>query len=226
MLPPVISSEIYAMRPDFTALSISVVGARNAASDPYCVEQLRLACADEGPEWMEAHLEAWRGAYRAFGAKPQRTPCSVEALRKRVLRDGVLPPVNAVVDLYNAISLRYGLPIGGEDAHAYAGTPRLVVASGMEPFDTTQNGEPVIETAEAGEVAWCDDRGVTCRRWNWRQGVRTRITDESTAMWFILERLEPMPIPSLVQAGDDLIAGLKHLAPSLEATMQLLWRPD
>jgi DNA/RNA-binding domain of Phe-tRNA-synthetase-like protein len=226
MHSPVISPEIYAMRPDFAALSISVVGAQNAASDPWCTEQLRLACADEGPEWLEAHLEAWRDAYRAFGAKPQRTPCSVEALRKRALRDGILPPVNAVVDLYNAISLRYGLPIGGEDAHAYSGTPRLVVAGGMEPFDTTRSGESEVETVEAGEVVWCDDRGVTCRRWNWRQGVRTRITDESTAMWFVLERLEPMPISALLQAGEDLIAGLKRLAPSLEATMQLLQRPD
>lgn len=226
MHSPVISPEIYAMRPDFAALSISVVGAQNAASDPWCTEQLRLACAVEGPEWLEAHLEAWRDAYRAFGAKPQRTPCSVEALRKRALRDGILPPVNAVVDLYNAISLRYGLPIGGEDAPAYSGTPRLVVAGGMEPFDTTRSGESEVETVEAGEVVWCDDRGVTCRRWNWRQGVRTRITDESTAMWFVLERLEPMPISALLQAGEDLIAGLKRLAPSLEATMQLLQRPD
>jgi DNA/RNA-binding domain of Phe-tRNA-synthetase-like protein len=226
MYSPLISPEIYAMRPDFAALSISVAGARNAPGDQDCAEQLRLACTDGGPEWMEAHLEAWRDAYRAFGAKPQRTPCSVEALRKRALRDGVLPSVNAVVDLYNAISLRYGLPIGGEDAHAYAGTPRLVVAGGVEPFDTAQNGEPRTEIVDAGEVVWCDDLGATCRRWNWRQGVRTRITEDSTAMWFILERLDPMPIPALLQAGEDLIAGLKRLAPSLEATTRLLQQPD
>ncbi|MNY60549.1 hypothetical protein D3C86_1971190 [compost metagenome] len=79
---------------------------------------------------------------------------------------------------------------------------------------------------DAGEVVWCDDLGATCRRWNWRQGVRTRITEDSTAMWFILERLDPMPIPTLLQAGEDLIAGLKRLAPSLEATTRLLQQPD
>lgn len=226
MQPPVISPESYALRPDFAALSLVVSGARNALADPYAAEQLRMACADEGPEWGEAHLEAWRDAYRAFGAKPQRTPCSVEALRKRARRDGGLPPVNAVVDLYNAISLRYGLPIGGEDAQAYDGTPRLVVARGDEGFDTAQNGEATSETVEPGEVIWRDDRGATCRRWNWRQGVRTRITEDSTAMWFMLERLEPMPIPALLQAGEDLIAGLKHLAPSLDVTTLLLRRPD
>lgn len=222
MNPPVVTPEIYALRPDFAALSILVVGARNGPSNSYGAEQLRLACEAQDPDWGEAHLEAWRDAYRAFGAKPQRTPCSVEALRKRAQRDGTLPPVNAVVDLYNVISLRYALPIGGEDADAYAGTPRLVVAQGGEIFDTNQNGEPKIETIDTGEVIWRDDHGVTCRRWNWRQGVRTRITDDSTAMWFILERLDPMPIAALLQAGDDLIAGLKRLSPSLQVSSLLL----
>lgn len=226
MNPPVIAPDIYALRPDFAALSILVAGARNGPSDPYGGEQLRLACEAQEPEWAEAHLDAWRDAYRAFGAKPQRTPCSVEALRKRAQRDGTLPPVNAVVDLYNAVSLRYALPIGGEDADAYAGTPRLVVAQGGETFDTAQNGEPKIEVIDPGEVIWRDDHGATCRRWNWRQGVRTRITDDSTAMWFILERLAPMPISALMQAGDELIAGLKRLSPSLQASSLLIERPD
>lgn len=116
--------------------------------------------------------------------------------------------------------------IGGEDADAYAGTPRLVVAQACEPFDTAQNGEPKTEMIDPGEVIWRDDRGATCRRWNWRQGVRTRITDDSTAMWFILERLDPMPLAALMQAGDDLIAGLKRLSPSLQASSLLLQRPD
>lgn len=226
MNPPIITPEIYALSPDFAVLSILVAGARNGPSDSYDAEQLRLACEAQEPEWAEAHLDAWRGAYRAFGAKPQRTPSSVEALRKRAQRDGTLPPVNAVVDLYNAISLRYALPIGGEDADAYAGTPRLVVAQGGEAFDTAQNGEPKTEMIDPGEVIWRDDHGATCRRWNWRQGVRTRITDDSTAMLFILERLAPMPIPALLQAGDDLIAGLKRLSPSLQASRLLLQRPN
>ena len=226
MNPPVIAPEIYALRPDFAALSILVVGGRNAPTDPHSAEQLRLACEAGEPEWGPRHVDSWRDAYRAFGAKPQRTPCSVEALRKRAQRDGTLPPVNAVVDLYNAISLRYALPIGGEDADAYAGTPRLVVAQGGETFDTAQNGEAKTEMIDPGEIIWRDDHGATCRRWNWRQGIRTRITDESADMWFILERLDPMPIATLLEAGDDLIDGLKRLGPDLQASSLLLQRPD
>lgn len=56
----------------------------------------------------------------------------------------------------------------------------------------------------------CRARGVTCQRWNWRQGTRTRITEALTALWFTLERLEPMPVEALLAAGrqlaEDLVA--------------------
>ncbi len=45
-------------------------------------------------------------------------------------------------------------------------------------------------------------------------------------MWFILERLAPMPISALMQAGDELIAGLKRLSPSLQASSLLIEHPD
>ena len=100
------------------------------------------AVAAGGPQWAPAHLQAWADVFRQFGAKPQRTPCSAEALRRRVLRDGNLPSIDPVVDLYNAISLEYAIPVGGENAEAYVGSPRLVVADGSEPFDTTKEGQP------------------------------------------------------------------------------------
>lgn len=213
---PLISPEIFVLRPDFTALSIHAASARNEASDTPGIERLHDACRElDWAPWAEAHLESWRNAYRAFGAKPQRTPCSAEALRKRAQRDQAVPAVNAVVDLYNALSLRYALPIGGEDAALYDGRPSLIQASGGEPFDTISEGAPKVEAVECGEVIWCDARGVTCRRWNWRQGVRTRITQDSTEMWFVLERLEPMPLDALREAGEQLIAGLRRLSPNV-----------
>jgi len=220
---PSIAPEIFALRPDFVALSLHVQGARNAASDAQSLEALRAAVADlDQADWAEAHLEAWREAYRVFGAKPQRTPCSAEALRRRALRDGAPPTVNAIVDLYNAVSLRYALPIGGEDAALYQGRPALVRATGGELFDTVQDGAPRVEPVEPGEVVWRDAQGVTCRRWNWRQGVRTRITAQSTDLWFVLERLGPMPLEALDAAGDAMIAGLRRLSSGLTVTRERL----
>ena len=124
----------------------------------------------------QAHLAAWDEAFSAFGAKAKRTSCSAQALRKRVLKEGSLPAIDPVVDIYNAISIRYAVPVGGENLAAYRGEPRLAIARGDEPFDTLKSAEPVVEYPEPGEVIWRDDIGVTCRRWNWRQGVRTRLT--------------------------------------------------
>jgi DNA/RNA-binding domain of Phe-tRNA-synthetase-like protein len=209
---PHIAPEIFALRPDFAALSIFADGVTNTASNDFSRAQLASAVSNLGSAtWAEAHLNAWKEAYRAFGAKPQRTPCSAEALRRRCERDGQLPQTNAVVDLYNAVSLRYAIPVGGEDAASYEGSPQLVRATGEEPFDTMADGQPKLETVDKGEVVWRDSRGVTCRRWNWRQGTRTRINDTSTSLWFVLERLDPMPVEALVAAGRDLIEGLRNL---------------
>jgi DNA/RNA-binding domain of Phe-tRNA-synthetase-like protein len=220
---PVISPEIFALRPDFTILSVHVEAVRNTENDAESADLLDAACGmlDAAP-WAEAHLEAWRDAYRAFGAKPQRTPCAAEALRKRALKDGRLPTVNAVVDLYNAISVRFAIPIGGEDADLYAGAPSLIRAIGGEPFDTIHDGRPHIEPVDRGEVVWRDAKGVTCRRWNWRQGVRTRIGADTTNMWFVLERLAPMPIDALEQAGAELLNGLKAFSPDIRASTLML----
>jgi DNA/RNA-binding domain of Phe-tRNA-synthetase-like protein len=58
---------------------------------------------------------------------------------------------------------------------------------------------------------WIDDAGVTCRRWNWRQCARTRLTEQSTEAFFVLERLEPLPLPTLKQAAETLVQGLRDL---------------
>ena len=222
---PIIDAEIFVLRPDFRAVSIHASGMQNLARSEMAASLLAEACAAPcAAPWAEAHREAWREAYRAFGAKPQRTPCSAEALLKRVQRDGSLPGVNAVVDLYNAISLRHAIPVGGENAQAYDGAPRLVRATGEEPFDTMQAGAPHVEHPDRGEVIWRDDRGVTCRRWNWRQGTRTRIEEDTTEMWFVLEALDPMPEEALQKAAGDLLEGLRSLAAAATFEVALLSR--
>jgi DNA/RNA-binding domain of Phe-tRNA-synthetase-like protein len=130
--------------------------------------------------------------------------------------------VNPVVDLYNAISLRYAIPVGGENLDAYAGAPRLTIADGTEAFDTMKDGSPAVEAPDAGEVVWRDDQGVTCRRWNWRQGVRTRLSADARRMWFILESLAPMPIEALQEASDKLVDGLRTLSPQAQIEARLI----
>ncbi|MEI4972202.1 B3/4 domain-containing protein [Aeromonas caviae] len=221
---PRIDPEIARLAPGFCALSI-VVEAAPVIDSLVGERALARACAalgtDEAP-WALEHLAAWDQVFKGFGAKPARTPCSAQALRKRVLRDGVLPAIDPVVDLYNAISIEYAIPVGGEDLAAYVGAPRLVIADGSECFDTLKEGLPTQEAPAPGEVVWRDDLGVTCRRWNWRQGIRTRLSLSSPRMWFILECLPPMLRTALWEAGDRLIAGLTQMMPGARIEQTLV----
>ena len=77
----------------------------------------------------------------------------------------------------------------------------------------TCGGEPVVEHPEPGEVVWRDDAGVTCRRWNWRQGVRTRITTATTSAVFILDVLDPLADDAAHAAADALTDALSRPEP-------------
>jgi DNA/RNA-binding domain of Phe-tRNA-synthetase-like protein len=87
----------------------------------------------------------------------------------------------------------------------------LTLATGAERFDTIRAGEAVVDHPDAGEVVGADDEGVTCRRWNWRQCARTRLTEASRDAWIVLERLEPLPLTTLAEAARALEQGLREL---------------
>ena len=223
-----VGDDVYALRPDYRALLLAVVGIEPGPSDATS-EALLVGAEDSARDLLATqpveevpHVATWRDAYRGFGAKPQRTRHSLEALLRRA-PDG-LPRVNRLTDVYNAVSVRHLVPVGGEDLDRYVGPPRLVRASGAERFDTVASGETVVEHPEAGEVVWCDDAGVTCRRWNWRQARRTALTDATTSALFILDALDPMTDDELAAAGEELIAQLSRLGPDVRVERRMLRR--
>lgn len=224
LVTPSIDSRLADIAPGFRALSILVEAAPITQPEvaPAALAQACQQVLNDDVQWADAHLSEWDEVFKAFGAKPKRTPCSAAALRKRVLKDGSLPSLDPVVDIYNAVSIRYAIPVGGENLAAYSGAPRLTLADGSEPFDTLKEGQPVVEYPDAGEVIWRDDLGVTCRRWNWRQGVRTRLDSQAQSMWFILESLPSMPLEALEEAGEELVNKLQRLMPGATVQVQLL----
>jgi DNA/RNA-binding domain of Phe-tRNA-synthetase-like protein len=213
--------------PAYTGLIVYAFGLVNGPSDEASVGQLRAAEAEARVAFAETrpadhpHIAAWRAAYGAFGAKPSKYPCSVEALLSRTVKGQDLPPINRVVDLYNAVSLRRVLPVGGEDLDALDGDLILGFATGDEPFDLSE-GEAEISHPLPGEVVWADRRGVTCRRWNWRQGRRTRLTESSRNTYFVLDRLAPYSIADLRRAADELIELLAGVSPGAAFESELL----
>lgn len=71
-------------------------------------------------------------------------------------------------------------------------------------------------------MIWRDDLGVTCRRWNWRQGVRTRLDCDARQMWFILESLPEMPLAALQEAAAKLVDGLRRMMPDARIEQSLV----
>jgi DNA/RNA-binding domain of Phe-tRNA-synthetase-like protein len=80
----------------------------------------------------------------------------------------------------------------------------------------------VIEHPEPGEVVWCDDAGVTCRRWNWRQARRTQLRDDTTSALFIIDVLDPVGDAELSVAAAELIEHLQGLGSGVRVAQRLL----
>lgn len=221
-----IDPDVLALRPDYRALLITVTGARGGPSDEgsdaalrRAEESVRARLDGAVPETLP-EIASWREAFLAFGVKPRAARSSVESLVRRI--DAGLPRIDRLTDLYNAVSVEHLVPVGGENLAAYAGPPRLVRADGDEAFDTVAHGEPAVVTADAGEVVWRDDLGVTCRRWNWRQCVRTRLGPETSDVLLILDGLDPMTTDALQAAGDALVEALTAGSLDAVATTRLL----
>ncbi|KAK1145526.1 hypothetical protein N8T08_004084 [Aspergillus melleus] len=221
-----VAPEIFTLRPDYRALLMVVEGIPPGPSDASSQAMLQEAenhvkdLLSKSPVTEFPHIAAWRDAYKAFGAKPNKTRNSLEALTRRA--EAGLPRVNRLTDIYNAISVKHQIPFGGEDLDKYDGPPFLTRATGTEPFQTFSGGEPQVELAAPGEPIWCDDTGITCRRWNWRQGPRTALTDETSRVLFILDALEPLSNEDLTKAADELATALKGLSSDVQVSERII----
>ena len=222
----VVAPEVFELRPDYRVLVMAVEGLEPGPPEQVSDELLaraetraRTALDGRAPEDVP-QVADWRDAYRAFGAKPQRTRPSVEALLRRL--DAGLPRIDRLTDAYNAVSIANLVPVGGEDLDRYQGPARLVRAAGDEDFGTTAHGEPATEHPRPGEVIWRDDAGVTCRQWNWRQCTRTRITTATTNAVFIIDGLTALGRDGLTAAGTDLASSLIRLSPQAAIASRLI----
>ncbi len=120
-------------------------------------------------------VAAWRAAYKGFGVKRTSYRSSAERLIKRVLAGAPLPKINALVDLYNMVSLQTGFCLGCDDFDKTSGALVFRFAKAGDSFVDmgAEAGEDPNDPPKEGEVVYADRRHVLCRRWNWRQDART-----------------------------------------------------
>lgn len=148
-------------------------------------------------------IAPWREAYRKFGAKPKDHPSSIENLVRRALKGQPLPSINPLVDLYNTVSLRHLLPVGGEDLDRIEGNVLLTFAAADEPA-VLLLGEAEARPPKPGEVIYRDGLGAICRRWNWKEADRTKLTPATRNAVLVIEGLPPVGREPVQAAAEEL----------------------
>lgn len=114
----------------------------------------------------------------------------------------VLPDINNLVNIYNSISIKHILPAGGDDLDKVDGNITLTIARGNEPFTLLGSGKK--QSAEAGEVIYRDSKEVLCRRWNWRESDKTKMTENTKTVIVVLEGLKSTSKEQMEKALGDL----------------------
>ncbi|RZI48247.1 B3/B4 domain-containing protein [Lactococcus kimchii] len=131
-------------------------------------------------------IQDWRQAFTKF-KKKKGARSSIEALLKRVSQGQKFNSINPLVDIYNSISLEYGVPCGGEDLNMISDIMHLGTANGGESFMPLDSDKD--EPALPGEVIYYDNEGAICRSFNWREAQRTMLTEDTNNAIMVIEAI-------------------------------------
>lgn len=190
----VIENEFWSLFPSAKIGVIVCYGIDNTIKDKEAYKNMILNSEKEALKYLQNAefssnevIKVWREAFKKFKTK-KGARSSIEALLKRVNSGNQLGTINPLVDIYNSVSLRYALPCGGEDIDTFVGDIRLTKAVGNENFVVlgTDKSEPPYE----GEIVYKDNEGAICRCWNWRESVRTMLTENTKNAFLCIELID------------------------------------
>ncbi|PIP17231.1 MAG: hypothetical protein COX44_01025 [Candidatus Portnoybacteria bacterium CG23_combo_of_CG06-09_8_20_14_all_37_13] len=205
----IIDQEIFEKFPSFNRGVVVVSDIVNASGNKRIKRLLNKEIGEKmGQNLMENELvRAWDEAHLKFGSNPDEFLPSIKSLLKRITKGGGLPFINSVVALFNYISIKYLIPCGGDDVEKVEGNLRLGLAKGNEIFIPLGTNDK--ESPEAGEIIYFDDKTlrVMCRRWNWRNGDLTKITEATNKIVINLDGIKPAT-PALIEQARDELASL------------------
>jgi DNA/RNA-binding domain of Phe-tRNA-synthetase-like protein len=193
---------------DFPALVPGVLYAENITADVPDAkistgryEKIATERLAGGPESELPEIQAWRRAFAAMGLKPTQYRCAAESLLRRFRKEGALPRLHPLVDLCNAVSLAFAIPVAALDAAEIAWPLEVRYAQGDEDY-LTFGGE--IEHPSAGEVIFADQAGQAhARRWTNRQSGRSAVRGPTGTVLIVAEALHDgaaADVPELIAA--------------------------
>ena len=160
------------------------------------------------PEAEMAEIAAWRRAYSHMGLKPTKYRSAAEALLRRFKREGDLPQLHPVIDLCNAISLAFALPVAVFDLAQVDQFLEVRHAQGPETY-FAWSGE--TESVPEGEVIFADAADhAHARRWTFRQSRKSTVGLETRRALVVTEGLHASAdadVRELLDALDHELAG-------------------
>ncbi len=146
----------------------------------------------------------YREAFRAMGINPNRYMCSIEALLDRIAKGKGFPHINAAVDLGNAVSIKYRLPIGAHDMATVRESLQVRPAETGDTFVPFGGGE--AETPDEKEIVYVSDHQVRTRRWTWRQSEIGKITEATADILYPIDGFADLNRAQVEQAAAELAA--------------------
>jgi len=198
------SAEIWRDFPELVPGVLLAEGVNPDVSAESCIGRFtaiaksRLAGA---PESELPEIQAWRRAFARMGLKPTQYRCAAESLLRRFRKEGALPRVHPLVDLCNAVSLAFAIPVAAFDVSATTGALEVRYAAGDEDY-LAFSGE--VEHPAVHEVIFCDAAGQAhARRWSNRQSGLSAVRGPTAAALIVAEAMHgsaPSDMPGLTAA--------------------------
>ena len=205
----------------FPTACFGVVIAKGFPQDdrPVIADKLSTALAGVAgrfPDGVKGHpsVGVWRDAFTKLGLNPNKFASSVEALHTRAVKTGHIPRINNIVDLGNAVSLKYILPIGAHDIGRMTGDIHLRLSRAGDVF--TPFGGDVSEDVPPGEIVYADGAEVRTRRWVWRQGEKAKIAETSRDIFFPIDGFAHLNRNDVLAARGELAEAAAALGCSVD----------
>lgn len=154
-------------------------------------------------------IAPYRKAFVKLGMNPNKFMSSIEAMASRIEKHKGIPSINPAVDLANAVSLRYLLPMGAHDMDAATGDIQVRfsrIGDLFVPF-----GESEAEVLDGGELIYSAGDRVKTRRWIWRQSEEGKITAASRNIFFPIDGFAEDNLSEVVAARDELAEQLQRI---------------
>lgn len=207
--------DIWSRFPELAASTLVVRGIHRDADASAGIERFhaiareRLAGVTTEGELPE--INAWRRVFSRMGLKPTQYRCASESLLRRFRKEGELPRIHPLIDLCNAASIAFAIPVAALDIDRIAWPLQVRPAQGTEHYAGIGGEE---ESPDAGEVSFIDSRGEAhARRWTHRQSGVSAVRDATSSVLIVIEGVHP-------SARED----TSRVAESLARAIESAWK--